>query len=43
MWYEGEWDRLGLNETKQRLRMIGKLNKIDPVFMKNYEHLTAEE
>ena len=38
-----ELDRLGLHDSRNHLRVVSDLIALDPVLMKNREHLTAEE
>ena len=38
-----ELDNLGLNDSANHLRVIKDLIKLDPVLMKNRDHLTSEE
>ena len=40
---QNELDRLGLNDSRNHLRIVSDLIALDPVLMKNREHLTPEE
>lgn len=38
-----ELDKMGLHNAKNHLRIVGDLIKLDPLLMKNEQHLTQEE